>query len=230
MKHTKRRAIVFVLLMLTVLGMFGVISARAEEEPDVYSGIKSISLYAVKPRQTNMVPINWVSDKKQIKNLKCSNSKVASVSIKKHSGACFLAIVPKKAGKVKISFTAKYGENLQYSKKLNFKVTVLKYSNPCKSFKIGSKQYASLFKNNPEAKVRPQNKKLKISVKPNKGWAVKKIEVYSDLYKKVRNGGKVNMKKGGEICVTFRNKKTKKERMISLLFGSRKVSSTVYWV
>lgn len=95
-------------------------------------------------------------------------------------------------------------------------VKVVKYKNPVKSLKIGSKEYAKKFKNNDIlGNVKFPVSKKKISIKPASGWKVKSIVAYAGPEQnavKAKNNSTFNFKKWEpvrNILVTLENKKTK---------------------
>ncbi len=111
------------------------------------------------------------------------------------------------------------------SKTYKFKFKTVKYQNPFKSFKIGSKKLEKKFKKFPAASFVNKAKSGKIKIKANKNWSVKKIVYERDVYtedgskhtkKTVKNGSKIKFKPGDEmtdetITVTMYNKKLKEK-------------------
>lgn len=65
-----------------------------------------------------------------------------------------------------------------------FKYTVKKYANPCKSFKIGSTDYAKKFNSKTTLYSFRNIKKQKLTIKANSGWIITKIETCSNRYNK----------------------------------------------
>lgn len=103
------------------------------------------------------------------------------------------------------------------------KVTVQKWVNPCKSLKLGNKDYASKYKNDQYYwfSKPSKTKKVKLSVKANKGWTLKSI-TYNDgssyAYKKIKNNStiKLSSSKNSSFSILFCNKKTRELVHISL--------------
>lgn len=96
-------------------------------------------------------------------------------------------------GQTVINFTGKSG------KVYTMNLTVVKYSNPVKKFKIGSKNLASKFKkSNTGWYSIKKTQKQKISIKPQKGWEIVDID-YSDYnlkkpVKKIKNNKRITLK------------------------------------
>lgn len=132
----------------------------------------------------------------KIQKLTSSNKKVLTVSkeynkdIKEH----LILLTAKKAGTSTVSFTVKYGKTTQ---KFKCRVTVKKYSNALSSYKLGGKSITSKFAKKPEYNLKfssYKNKKLKISVKPKKGWALAGIEYFNGkTYKDLKNNASVKI-------------------------------------
>ena len=119
------------------------------------------------------------------------------------------------AAKGTVVLTAKGKSGKQYITNL----TINKYVNPVKKFKIGSKNLASQFKKSSYgyAKIK-KTQKQKISIKTKKGWKVSSI-TYEDSRlkkpKKVKNNKSITIKKpnsseknGSQIFVQLQNQKT----------------------
>lgn len=119
------------------------------------------------------------------------------------------------AAKGTVVLTAKGKSGKQYITNL----TINKYVNPVKKFKIGSKNLASQFKKSGYgyAKIK-KTQKQKISIKTKKGWKVSSI-TYDDSRlkkpKKVKNNKSITIKKpnssdknGSQIFVQLQNQKT----------------------
>lgn len=119
------------------------------------------------------------------------------------------------AAKGTVVLTAKGKSGKQYITNL----TINKYVNPVKKFKIGSKNLASQFKKSGDgyAKIK-KTQKQKISIKTKKGWKVSSI-TYDDSRlkkpKKIKNNKSVTIKKpnssdknGSQIFVQLQNQKT----------------------
>ena len=119
------------------------------------------------------------------------------------------------AAKGTVVLTAKGKSGKQYITNL----TINKYVNPVKKFKIGSKNLASQFKKSSDgyAKIK-KTQKQKISIKTKKGWKVSSI-TYDDSRikkpKKVKNNKSITIKKpnssdknGSQLFVQLKNQNT----------------------
>ena len=116
---------------------------------------------------------------------------------------------PKKPGKASISYKLK-------GKQHTAKYVFVKYKNPMKSLKIGKKQLAKHFKR--DCTWNPQKKlKGKLKVKAAKGWKLVRI---THNGKKVKNGKKITYRPDDDLCLVFKNKKTKVVQRTCVGWGS----------
>lgn len=209
MKRMKRQILAMLLAALTVAGLFGSMTAEAAV-PKLYT--TEMTCYVMNPLMSYVEDIEGVKSTSQITNLKSSNPSVATVSKEKMSGSenASIVVLAKKAGKTVVSFTVKYGTGLKKSKKLKLNVTVKKYTNPCKSFKIGTKEYASYFKSTTFGFAKGSGKTLKVSVKARSGWKLDHLYVRSSRgeTKDIKNNSKLNTKTYPSVYAQFVNKKT----------------------
>ncbi len=139
-------------------------------------------------------------------NLKNDNPAVVKAYLDKEYGSGAVVLTPRKPGISKISYRYDGKTYVQ-------KIKVVKYENPCKSFKVGNTDHAKWFK-----KTRHFNQKnvkqditATINIKPKKGWKLKKIGL-KDMFsgtKKVKNHSKITLKRGRTtIYAYFKNVKT----------------------
>ena len=112
--------------------------------------------------------ITYCNKKSEIKNLKSSNKKV---KVKAEDGYV-VATYPNKTLSTTITCTVK-------KKKLSTKLIVKKYQNPVKTFKIGSKNKASLFKENSYYYDGKTCKNQKFTVAANSGWKIMSVNIYT---------------------------------------------------
>ena len=169
-------------------------------EPDCYDGTWKTSIY-----------IRNCSKATQIKSLKSSNKSIARVVARQGYIDVYYY---KKPGKVNITCTVN-------GTKLKASLTVKKYSSPVKTFKVGSKNFASKFKGAAHydyyhtAKINKQA----LTLKANSGWVIDEVQVYKSnngfKYYKDINKSSYTLKnltlngKYDEITVYFYNKKSK---------------------
>lgn len=135
-----------------------------------------------------------------ITKLKSSNPKVATVSKFEYQGTMYVAVAPKSPGKTDVTFRVKHnGKTI----KAKVAVTILKYVNPFKALKIGSKSIASLFKKTNMAHA-TKALKGKITYKLKKGWKLHTISCYNakdGSNFKILDPKKSNtIKKGYRLC------------------------------
>ena len=155
----------------------------------------------------------------KITGLKNSNSKVIEVTASEDDMYPHVEIKLVGEGTTKISF--------QYAgKTLTQKITVRKYKNPCKLLKIGKTNYAKCFNKSGHYNHNKRTKNVtgKITIKPKKGWKLKKIEVFNiyDGVKKVKNNSKVTLSikgTGTGLYAYFKNAKTGVVQRLELGYG-----------
>lgn len=218
MKITKKRIISLLLASLMLMSVFGTLTASAASK--VQLGAKSGTYYLRKGQKEVAfdIYIDGVLSVSDVKNVKVSNPKIATVSVVDNSGI-ILFVKAKKLGTATISCTAK-------GKVLKYKLTVCRYVNPFKKLMLGSKNYASLFDKKEESKdIKNPGGLSKLTVKPKKGWKLTNIVgTYWDPDTKGESGNTFDKKiKNGEdldlsiewmwIKFTFKNKKGVKEEV-----------------
>lgn len=142
----------------------------------------------------------------KIKNVTISDSKIATVAARPDG----IEIKVKKAGTATIKFNVKYG-----SKKKSFtaKLTVYKYSNPVKSYKLGGKEIkAGYNKGTSYYLTLKKAQKVKFNVKAKSGWKITSFTYYCKGTTKRYNTNSptIKLKKvaGSSVQINFRNEKT----------------------
>lgn len=142
----------------------------------------------------------------KIQNVKISDSKIATVAARPDG----IEVKAKKAGAATVKFTVKYG-----TKKKNFtaKLTVYKYSNPVKSFKLGGKEIkASYNKGTSYYLTLKKAQKVKFNVKAKAGWKITSFTYYCNGASKRYNTNSptIKLKKaaGSSVQINFTNEKT----------------------
>ena len=103
---------------------------------------------------------------------------------------------------------------------------MVKYKNPCQSFKVGNTNYTKYFKKSRHFNHNNRKKDITatIKVRPKKGWKLKKIEVFNiyDGVKKVKNNSKVTLSikgTGTGLYAYFKNAKTGVVQRLELGYG-----------
>ena len=213
---TKMLSVTLVLVMMMCL--VPPVEAEASSKKPSFP-TKIDEMYYPKDKQMNTA--GWIFGNEgtnyKITNLKSSNKKVLTVSKKYQYKYTTLNMKLKKAGTATISFKVKIG-----SKTYNYKckVTVSAYTNPVKTLKIGSKNYASKFKNSSFYDLGgKKNHKGKLSITANKNWKIESIYIYNlktGKEQKVKNNKSITLKKNHTLGVSLRNKKTGKWSYVSL--------------
>lgn len=184
--------------------------------------------YYVGAEYGEMVTLNMGSRLKGAKSVKITSSNKSVVkpfSYQKGDGnRIFLQL--KKKGSAKLTITVK-----KSGKTTKYKATVktLKYSNPFKSFKVGSKSVTSKFKKTMIAYYKNKlNSKQKISIKVKSGKKIKKIEYNAynfeteeTIEKTLKNNSSVKLIKDNQdwaesIWVTVYDSKTKTTSYFSI--------------
>lgn len=131
--------------------------------------------------------IPWIRERKyEIFGLLSSDPDVVRVKALKNRDYRFWL---KKPGNARVTYVANGKNRID-------DYYVLKYSNPCKSFKLGKTEYSAQFNNTYYYRVHLGNKvkKLndKISVKPAKGW--KLVDIRLGYIEHFKNGQKIKLK------------------------------------
>ncbi len=141
----------------------------------------------------------------QIKKLKSSNKNMK---------------VEAKDGYIKVYFGYKEGKTTitctVNKVKLKTTLTVKKYSNPLKTFKIGKTNYTSKYKNIDDYRDNKSYKKQKMVIETNKNWVIRSVYVHSGSSTQAyRPNGtklskKVTLKKNyDDVYIYLYNSKTK---------------------
>ena len=157
---------------------------------------------------------------KSITKASSSNKKVATVRANHYGDHYTLGVTIKKTGTTKITYY--FG-----GQKKTVKYTVKKYTNPVKTFKVGSKNYASLFapkalKWGSEYAMGLSTAKSfsgKVNIKAAKGWKINKIWYYKNNKKLtfIKNGKKVSK----TIYVYVSLKRGKQKEILYLYAGGK---------
>jgi len=154
-----------------------------------------------------------------VKNLKTSNKKVVTVDWSKEN-AGNLEFIARGVGKATVSGAFYKGKKKISSFKI--KVTVHKYVSPVKTFKIGKKDYASLFKKDGSPTRKLKGKVSgKLQIKAKKGWKIEYINGNIDgkYHESIKNGKKLTIKKEfSDVGVGFYNQKLDRSEYVSLVF------------
>ena len=160
--------------------------------------------------------IHNFTEKNAIKNLKSSDPSVVKAAWTKDYEN-FLYFFCLKPGTSTISGV--FYENSKKVSKFKIKVTVYQYEAPVKTFKLGSKNYASKFKDNDHVYLKiKKTETFKVSIKPNKGWKLEDIEFYDgEKRTSIKNNSKVTCKNSKSyVNASFRNEKTGRSETIYL--------------
>lgn len=163
-------------------------------------------LYENKITHGGIISIYGQVPNAKITNLKNSNPNVVKLNLNQEYGIIGYTIL--KEGISKVSF--RYA-----GKTLTQKITVVKYENPCQSFKVGNTNYTKYFKKSRHFNHNNRKKDITatIKVRPKKGWKLTQIEVQNiyDGTKKVKNNSKIKLSikgTGTGVHAYFKNIKT----------------------
>ncbi len=121
--------------------------------------------------RTVIYPEESLSDNCKITNLKSNRS---GVWLRKF-GHYFTINSQSFTGTAKITYKVN-------GKSQTFKYTVKKYANPCKSFKIGSTDYAKKFNSKTSLYSFRNIKNQKLTIKANSGWVITNVYTCSNRY------------------------------------------------
>ena len=204
----KRLAAACMLLVMLTGCLFPTIRVQAAKR-NIYEKMLTVVYYA----DGDNSDYNGVffPEKAKVKNLKSANKKILEVFWNKNSPR-ILSYTCKKAGRTTISFDLVEGKK---TTRYTANVVVKKYTSPCKSLKLGKKDVAAGFKGT-RRMASGFGKKVKISVKPNKGWLLTTITAVIDgKIKIIKNNSTV--KKSSMFHVYFMNKKTGETVVLELV-------------
>ncbi len=200
----KRRAASMILALAMVLTVLPLQAFAAETEA------VTIIKYAKQDVDDSGAKLNIQNIKTvpsgTVKNLKSSDTSIATVTTKKIDNVTYIYAKAKRAGTTTVSYKCN-------GQKYKIKVTVRKYVNPVKSIKIGSKTIkSSKFANTANytlkySKFKNQTSKVTINLKS--GWTLDPIYYYfyyqkgwskSDM---IANKGKVTIAGGKGAAIFF---------------------------
>ena len=217
----KIAAIMSIIILATVVGAAPTMTAQAAPkiEKNLYFRIYKTYL------GSDYVPISNATSGK-ITKLKNSKPSVAKVSVINEK---YLLVRPKKVGTTKVSFYIA-------KKKLSTKITVQKWENPCKVFKIGNKDYAKNFIKSEQFNSERHKKDItvKIKITPKKDWKLLRIErmtAYEPI-KKIKNNSKIKLSikwTGTGIYAYFKNIKTGVRERVYFGYGDSPIKDENYY-
>jgi hypothetical protein len=203
MKQVKRTIRTCVAVLLVVCALSAGMAVQAKDKvkmvpetlwmgDDCYGGGRYESL-----------PDDVESGAKVVK-IKSSDKKVLKV-VKDGKGLYDYYLVPKKAGKAKISVTYEFEDQ---KVTLSATYTVKKYPKPISSLKVNGKKMDTK-KNLFRSSVKWSSGKSKIEVKPSSGWKVADMCYFDDKddYHQVKNGKKFSLPKNTTVHIELVNKK-----------------------
>ena len=209
---TRKISVLFFLLLTTVMLLFGLAPKALADEP-LLSPSYRFFLYENGDNHV-LVYLNGdaSSSKYSINKVTVSDKKVMTVKKGVGGGQLALNCTLKKTGKVKVNLQLKNKKSGKI-KKYSSIVQIAKYSNPVKTLKIGSKNYAKYFKDNNYGYWVKKSISGKIVITPSKGWEL------VDILKASQKTGKITHPKYTKnkkftipkryLCqFAFRNKKT----------------------
>ena len=227
MKKLSKKVIAFALAVVMTLTA-GAVAPQGNVEVQAASGRVYVNPYSAtvvtyKPgsalsRFSSVISIMGCSKAKEIKNLKSSNK---YIKVAPRDGYIRVEF-GKKAAKSTITCTVK-------GVKLKTTFTVKKYTNPCKTFKIGKTSLLSKFNKNDVLRTNKAFKKQKLDIKLKSGWKISSVHVTSGTgsYKNYRVNKSSFSKKitvsnnYGYIYVYCYNEKTKVSECLQINTSTR---------
>ena len=145
---------------------------------------------------------------KKFIDFKSSNKSVIAVTYYKGDKTS-VQITFKKAGKANVTF--KYN-----GKKYKMNFVIVKYTNPVKTFKVGSVNYASKFKNMPYCFLDKALAGKSVTVKASAGWKFMYFPRYTSTDKVEKLKTLKKFPDDGYVSVVFKHKKSGALQTISL--------------
>ncbi len=227
MKKLSKKLIAFALVLVMTVTAGAVIPQGMVEvqaaSGRVYVNPCSATVVTYKPgsalsRFSSVISIMGCSKAKEIKNLKSSNK---DIKVAPRDGYIRVEF-GKKAAKSTITCTVK-------GVKLKTTLTVKKYSNPCKTFKIGKTKLTSKFNKIDVLRTNKAFKNQKLDIKLKNGWKITRVHVTSGTGSynnyKVNNSSfskKITLSNNyGYIYVYCYNEKTKVNECLQIVTSKR---------
>lgn len=213
MKRYRRQFYMLVLtFILSGMCILPVSAARTIQQGE------DVLYYSPKDKWSNVIyaPVYYNGIPLKVLSVKSSNKKVISVSISEDRSEVIQRV--RKPGRANLVIKAK-SKNRTY--KIKQTLVVRKYKNPVKTFKVGKKDYASVFKNRMVHSIKGKAAiKGKLSIVPQKGWEISEIVLdnfKNQVYRSIRNNRNINLKRGqNSLSVCFQNKQTDDSIWIAL--------------
>lgn len=174
MKTLKKAVVLTMSVIIIALAIMiapeNTVTAKAASSKDVYINPYSDRVVNYVPKSnyvsySAVISIVGCSKKSEIKNLKSSNK---DIKVRAEEGY-IVAEYGNKAGKATITCTVK-------NVKLKTTLTVLKYTNPLKEFKLGKNNYTSKYNNSYVFNINKAVKNQNLSIKAKSGWKI--VSVY----------------------------------------------------
>jgi len=198
------------MILLAAFWMLPERNAKAAE-PAIYGSKRVVYRDFKSGMQSLYVYIIHLEEDARIVNLKSSNTSIAIARTDGDYPSINLYFL--KPGTVEISFQVKQGGST-YDFKESY--TVRKMTNPCKSFKVGGREYSAKIWKSKDYTILSTKKKMKVSIKSKKGWKLKNIRlnIWNDTYayylkKQIKNGQTINLRgKNAKISAAFEHKET----------------------
>lgn len=201
-----RKFMMALAMMVLMFGLTIVGASKVQAANPFIQKSATYYLYENKITHGGIISIYGQVPNAKITNLKNSNPNVVKLNLNQEYGIIGYTIL--KEGISKVSF--RYA-----GKTLTQKITVVKYENPCQSFKVGNTNYTKYFKKSRHFNHNNRKKDITATIKvtPKKGWKLTKIEVQNiyDGTKKVKNNSKIKLSikgTGTGVHAYFKNIKT----------------------
>ena len=213
MKSKKKKLLSLVIATVFCMTSFAVSGAAADkayaEGIETYFPENISMIYYPKDKINNYY---WLGEDTEVTidmdSVQTTDTEVASVIYDSgYDVNYYYYILTDKAGKATVSFKAKYTGSENWTD-ITLEVKSTKYVRPCKSIKVGKKNYTKKFNN---SSLFYSKKKIsgKVNVTPAKGWKITGIWYYKfkkDKEKRIKNKTKITLNNGDYLYVEFKKK------------------------
>lgn len=210
----KSRILKINFVIVFLLLSFFIAHSNVEAKPQISANDIDINDLGLSGGGRYFVQIDIIkaTNKTSIKKLKSSNGKILDATWKKDEKIILSRVF--KIGKATI--TGVLYEGKKKVKKFTIHVTVHKYKNPVRIFKLGNINYASKYNKSDtviDNRKFLKKKKLKVYIKPKKGWKLQCIYLANRKnhiqIRRLSNGSTFTRKKAAYMGVILYNRKSK---------------------
>ena len=209
---SRKLSVLFFLLLTAVMLLFGFTPKALAQEPSLSPSYRFFIYKNGDNHAWLYMDGDSSSSKYSIKKVTVSDKSVMTVKKGEFYGQLGANCTLKKTGKVTVRLWLKNKKSGKVTK-YSAKVQVAKYSNPVKTLKIGSKNYAKYFKDNDYGYWAKKSISGKLLITPSKGWELIDIIKVNQKngrisYPKYVKNKKFTISNNYSCEFGFRNKKT----------------------